>query len=65
VSNPLPNPFAFRELEAGPRRDVAREFYELVQDLNWLAEGAKKIAFLQKLLEARDAALEAASDMLR
>lgn len=59
------NAFAFREFEAGPRRDTAREFYELVLDLAWLREGEKKDIFLERLLEARNAALDVAQDMLR
>lgn len=57
--------FEFREFEAGPRRDTARHFNMMVQDLSWLHAGPKKDAFLDKLREARAAALAVAEDMLR
>lgn len=56
--------FPFREYEAGPRRDVAREFHELVLDLSWLKAGPKRDTYLAKLKEARDAALDVAKDMI-
>lgn len=57
--------FSFRHFEAGPRRDVAREFAELVLDLGWLRQGEKLDAFLAKLEEAKNLALACAEDMLR
>lgn len=58
--------FVFRDYEAGPRRDIARNFAEFASDMDrWLLNGPKKDAALAKLLEARAAALEVAQDMLR
>lgn len=57
--------FKFREYEAGPRRDVAREFSELIADLGWLMRGEKYDKFLADLKVARDSALDVAADMLR
>lgn len=58
--------FAFREYEAGPRRDVARSFAEFAIDLNsWLVDGQEKEETMNLLLQAREAALRAAESMLR
>lgn len=58
--------FTFRELEAGPRRDIAREFHQLVNDMcAWMPDSPERGECLVKLLEARDAALRAAGKMLR
>lgn len=57
--------FAFREFEAGPRRDTAQAFHDLATSLEWLREGEKKDIFLERLLEARNAALDIAQGMLR
>lgn len=63
--NPVPEGFAFREFENGPRRDVARELYELVDRLGWMQAGPEWDNFMNKLLEAREAGLAAAAGQLR
>lgn len=63
--NPVPEGFAFREFENGPRRDVAREFYELVDRFGWIRQGPEWDNFIAKLLEAREAGLAAALGQLR
>lgn len=66
MSGPTPDRFSFRELENGPRRDIARAFAELVQDnFSWLKDGPEKEEALDRLADARDAALRAAETMLR
>jgi len=67
MTNPDPTSgrFAFRELEAGPRRDVARMYYALADDLSWLKDGPEKDKALELLADARDAAVECAETMLR
>lgn len=58
--------FTFRELEAGPRRDIARAFTEFTGDMcAWMPDSSERSECLVKLLEARDAALRAAGKMLR
>lgn len=63
--NEIPEGFAFRAFENGPRRDVGREFYELVDRLGWMKPGPEWDSFMDKLLEARDAGLRAAETQLR
>lgn len=65
MRNEVPEGFAFREFENGPRRDVARALYELVEDLGWMKPGPEWDAFMDKLLEAREAGLKVAETMLR
>lgn len=65
AKNEIPEGFAFREFENGPRRDVGREFYELVDRLGWMRQGPEWDAFMAALLEAREAGLRAAETMLR
>lgn len=58
--------FAFRHFEAGPRRDVAQAFAHLTTDVfSWLKNGPEKDEALERLVEARDAALRCAETMLR
>ena len=65
AKNKVPEGFAFRELENGPRRDVAREFYELVDELSWMRQGPEWDEFMTELLKAREAGLRVAETMLR
>lgn len=65
MRNEVPEGFAFRHEDNGPRRDVGREFYELVQDLSWMKAGPEWDDFMAALLEARVKALIVADGMLR
>jgi hypothetical protein len=66
MTNPTPGRFSYRELEAGPRRDIARAFHELMSDnFSWLKDGPEKEEALEKLADARDAAVKCAETMLR
>lgn len=66
MASVLLSEFKFRELEAGPRRDVARHFAEMAYDLNAeLPDGDDKDACLRLLLESRDCAVRSAAHLLR
>jgi len=58
--------FAFRHFEGGPRRDIAQAFNDLYTGaFSWLKDGPEKEEALEKLADARDAALKCAETMLR
>ena len=63
--NEVPEGFDFREFENGPRRDVAREFYELMTRFGWMHEGPEWDDFMVELRRAREAGLQVADTMLR
>lgn len=65
MSNQMPEGFEFREMEAGPRRDIARHFHQLASDTTWLKDGEKKDLLLDQLRDARETALAIATEMLR
>lgn len=66
MRNEVPEEFQYQgKFENGPRRDVAREFYDLVQDLGWMRDGPDWDAFMGELLKAREAGLKVAEKMLR
>lgn len=50
--------YSFRQLEAGPRRDIAQRFDTWARDLDhFLPDGDDKDNAMRLLLEARDAAV--------
>jgi len=66
MPDPTPGRFSFRELEAGPRRDVAQAFHDIVTSVFvWLKDSPEKEEALAKLADARDATLKVAELMLR
>lgn len=66
MPDPTPGRFSFRHLTAGPERDVAQAFHDIVTGtFTWLKDGPEKEEALDKLADARDAALRCAETMLR
>lgn len=66
MAHTLLNDFHFRSYEAGPRRDTARRFAEMANDLDReLPDGDDKDGTLRLLIESRDCALRAAATQLR
>ena len=66
MAHEILNEFTFRHYEAGPRRDTARRFAEMANDLDReLPDGDNKDGMLRLLGEARDCALRAAAEQLR
>lgn len=58
--------FTFRELEAGPRRDIARRFADFAYDVNrLLPDGDEKEGCITMLLEARNCAVRSTARQLR
>lgn len=64
-NHPLMRYFAFQHLPEGHLRDTSMRFSNLACDLDAeLPNGSEKTTALRKLLEAKDAAVRAALDLL-
>lgn len=62
---PILRYFAYEHLPEGPLRDTSAKFAALAADVDeTLPNGPEKSTALRKLLEAKDAAVRAALDLL-